>query len=91
MPRATHNLPRIGVAANPDWTGKLCFESWEGTKSAREYEVEKTPQLAQVVLDRGSRQDETVHRPDLLTDKCHLKKTHTKTRIKGYNFEETKS
>lgn len=73
LPSATNNLPCIGVAANPNGVGEFCLESWEGTESAREYEVEKTPQLAQVVLDRGSRQDQTVHRPDLLTDKRHLK------------------
>ncbi len=75
------SLPCIGVAADPNGIGELCFESWESSKPAREDEIEKAPQLAQVVLDRGSCEDQTVYRPDLLTDESHLRGTHAWTRI----------
>lgn len=73
------SLPCISVAANPNGTGELSFESWESTESAREDEIKKAPQLAEVVLDWGSCKDQTVYRPYLLADESHLHNTHTKT------------
>lgn len=78
---APRSLPCISVAAYPNGIGELCFESWESTEPAREDEIEKAPQFAQVVLDRGSCEDQTVHRPDLLTDESHLQARTQKTRI----------
>ena len=53
----TSRLPCICVATNPDRVSEFCLKSWETTEPAGEYEVEETPQLPEVVLDRGSRED----------------------------------
>lgn len=53
----TSRLPCICVATHSDRVREFCLKSWESSQPAGEHEVEETPQLAEVVLDRGSRED----------------------------------
>lgn len=89
-PTAAHNLPCIGVTANANGVGELCLKRWKSTESAGEDEVKQAPQLAEVVLNRRSGQDKTVHSSNLLADECNLhndahQQTKQGKRLKTFN------
>lgn len=68
------NAPCVGVAPNSYRVGELCLEGWKGAEAPWKDEIKKAPELAQIILDGGSAQYQTVYRFDLLAEKGHLRK-----------------
>ena len=58
--RGDLDLGRVAVSALGDWAGELLDEGGQGPQLPRVDEVEETPELLEVVLERGARQDEAV-------------------------------